>query len=593
MRPGRPPRGPASPNGSHRRPTAVPHPGARSSVVGVALPSCLPSLLAVLLTAAVPAMEDGQVELHPEDLPLERALAADSTGWQTVRFDRVVPSSGPVWLRTRVQVPLREPGAPLPALALGVLGAWEAWWDGVPLGQNGRPGASALSEVPGRVDVLLPLSPEGATPGAHVLTLRLSSHHLGFQPTGILHEVRVGDAAVLARARLQSLLPALCTLGALVLMGLHHLVRAASEPRRTTALLLGLACLAAAALVLLEGWRGVYAYAYPLQVVRLRLLLAAVVLVAVLLPAALAVAFDAPGRRWLLALLSGGLLIVAAMPGFDDKGLVALALSLAVSLGLAVGAVRRRKPGARGVLACVLFAGVLLVRDPWNFQERGFFIAFGVLLLSASVVHARQVRLQEERLSQALRATERLQLDLLSRSLQPHFLMNTLAALTETVETAPARAVHFIETLGEVYRHLVGMSGARTVALSRELELCRAYLALMSFRQGAPFVLDVHGALDLDATVPPALFHTLLENAFSHNRYVQPTTFRIEGERTPGRRGYRLVAPRGAGEGRAVMGEGTGTRYVAARLEEAFPGAWRLEAGPHEDGWTTRVEVPE
>ena len=582
----------ASPNGSHRRPTAVLLLEARGSVMAVALPSCLPPLFAVLLTA-IPAMEDDQVELHLEDLPVERALSVDSTGWRTVHALRVAPASGPVWLRTRVWVPEREPGDPRPALTLGVLAAWEAWWDGVPLGRNGQPGANADSEVPGRVDVLLPLSPEGATPGSHVLTLRLSSHHLGFQPVGILHEARVGDAAVLARARLQSLLPALCTLGALVLMGLHHLVRATSGPRRTTALLLGLACLAAAALVLLEGWRGVHAYLYPLQIVRLRLLLAAVLAVSLLLPAALAVAFDTPGRRWLVAGLSGGLLAIAWMPGFDARGLSALVLCLAVSLGLAVAAVRRRKPGARGVLACVLFAGVLLVRDPENFQGRGFFIAFGVLLLAVSVVHARQVRLQEERLSQALRATERLQLDLLSRSLQPHFLMNTLAALTETVETAPTRAVHFIETLGEVYRHLVGMSGARTVALSRELELCRAYLALMSFRQGTRFELDVRGAPDLDATVPPALFHTLLENAFSHNRYVQPATFRLEGERTPGRRGYRLVAPRGAGEARAVMGEGTGTRYVAARLEEAFPGAWRMEAGPQEEGWTTRVEVPE
>lgn len=581
---------------------------------GVALHIPLTSLFAVLLTATVPetgqverrpaplsvpptvtipALADGQVALHPEDLPPERALAADPEGWQLVRASRVALTSGPVWLRTRMQVPPREPGAPLPTLAIGVLGAWEAWWDGVPLGSNGRPGPSPEHEVPGRVDVLLPLPPEGATPGEHVLTLRLSAWHLGFQPLGLIHRVRVGEAETLARARLQWLLPALCTLGALVLMGLHHLVRAAFEPRRATALLLGLACLAAAALVLLETWRGVSSYAYPLQIVRLRLLLAAIVAVAALLPAALAVAFDAPKRRWLLLLLAGGLFTIAWVPGFDGKGTVALGLSLAVALGLTVDAVRRRRPGARGVLACVLFAAVLFAMDPEGFTERGFFIAFGVLLLCVSAVHGHQVRIQEARLSEALRATERLQLDLLSRSLQPHFLMNTLAALTETVETAPARAVHFIETLGDVYRHLVGMSGARTVALSRELELCRAYLALMSFRQGAHFALDVSGAPDLDAAVPPALFHTLLENAFSHNRYIHPATFRLEGERTSGRRSYRLIAPRGAGAERAVMGEGTGTRYVTARLEEAFPGAWRLDAHPGEEGWTTRVEVPE
>jgi len=41
-----------------------------------------------------------------------------------------------------------------------------------------------------------------------------------------------------------------------------------------------------------------------------------------------------------------------------------------------------------------------------------------------------------------------------------------------------------------------------------------------------------------------------------------------------------------------VFGEGTGSRYLRARLEEAFPGAWNLSDGPTEEGWTTVVEMP-
>ncbi|MEL6968587.1 MAG: hypothetical protein AAFO02_00350 [Bacteroidota bacterium] len=37
---------------------------------------------------------------------------------------------------------------------------------------------------------------------------------------------------------------------------------------------------------------------------------------------------------------------------------------------------------------------------------------------------------------------------------------------------------------------------------------------------------------------------------------------------------------------------GTGLRYVWARLEEAFPGRWELQAGPTTEGWRIHLAVP-
>lgn len=552
----------------------------------------LPLLLGLLLTAA-PPLEEGHVQVREDDVPLAQALDAGDAGWQSVPFGRVV-AKGPTWVRMQVQVPPRAPGAPPPALGVASLGAWEAWWDGAPLGRNGTPAVRPEEEVPGRVDVVLPLPEGAATPGPHVLTLRLSAHHLGFDAVGLLHDVSIGEASRLARARLLRLLPALCTLGALVLMGLHLGVRAASRRARgrTAGLLLSAACLLSAALLLLEAWRGIAVYPYPVHAWRLRGVVAASLLVALLLPAALAASLGALRWRWAVGLGAGGLLLALAMPSADGKAVVALGLSLLASLVLVGRAAGRRVPGARALLAGVLFATALYAADVGGFPERGFFVAFGVLLTCASAVHGFRVRRQEEQLEAATRTSERLQLELLSRSLQPHFLMNTLAALTETVETAPREAVRFIDALGGVYRLLLGMADARTVPLARELELCRAYLQLMGFRQGVPFSLEVRGRVDADAPVPPALFHTLLENAFSHQRYVRAATFLLEAEAADGRRRYRLVAPAGEGPPRtAAVGEGTGMRYVEARLEEAFPRAWRLEGGPSAGGWETRVEV--
>ncbi|QSQ16853.1 histidine kinase [Myxococcus landrumensis] len=550
--------------------------------------------LSLAASAALPSAQEGQVQVHPEDLPVEVALSGDARGWRTVDRHHVSEGTGPFWLRTQVEVPPREAGAPTPALALSMLGSWEAWWDGRPLGRNGQVGRTSAEEVPGRIDAQLPLPPELSAPGPHVLTMRVSAHRLGFQPVGTLHRLQVGEAVSLAQSRMFGLMPALCTLGALVLMGLYHLVRVRFARGGLATLLLGVLCLIAAALVLLESWRGLANYLYPLHPVRLRLLAAAVLAVAALLPATVHAAFGEP-RRWLRWMGLGlGLLSLTFVPGFDNKQGVALGASLVVSMILVVRARKRGEPGALGALAGLGVAGTLYLLEPWGFSDRGFFLAFGGLLLCLTVVHAQQQRRQQERLESATRSAERLQLELLKRSLQPHFLMNTLGALSEWVETQPAQAVRFIEALGTAYRHLLAVSGERTIPLARELELCRAHLDVMGCRQGTAFQLETEG-VDLAAPVPPALLHTLLENAFSHNRYVSPHTFRLQGslitEGAQPRRRYVFLAPLGTGT-RQGGGEGTGSRYLRARLEEAFPGAWGLQDGPTESGWMTRVEVP-
>jgi hypothetical protein len=369
-------------------------------------------------------------------------------------------------------VPHREPGTPTPVLALSLLGSWEAWWDGALLGRNGRVGRTPEEELPGSVDVLLPLPPEQATPGPHLLVIRASAHHRGFQPIGALYRLQVGEASQLARARLLWLVPALSTLGALVLMGLHHLARYFMERRSRATLLLGLLCLAASALLLLEAWRGLASYAYPLHIVRLWLQSASALAVAVLLPATLHVAFGEPRRAPWWGLCAVSLLGLSGVPGFDGKNTLGLGIALGVSLVIVLRAWRRREPGAWGALGGLGFATTLSLMDPLGFPERGFFLAFGGLLLCLGAVHAHQLRRQQQRLEAATRASERLQLELLKRSIQPHFLMNTLGALSEWIETEPAQAVRFIESLGAVYRHLLSVSGERAISLARELELC-------------------------------------------------------------------------------------------------------------------------
>ena len=129
----------------------------------------------------------------------------------------------------------------------------------------------------------------------------------------------------------------------------------------------------------------------------------------------------------------------------------------------------------------------------------------------------------------------------------------------------------------------------------------------MAKRRDETLVLEAEG-LDPTSPVPPAIFHTLLENALTHNSYradeSSPVTarFRLLQEKTPDRIRYVFEAPyRPIGpispHGPISKSEGTGLRYIHARLRESFGKDYRLSDGvdeldPARPVWRTVIDLP-
>lgn len=227
---------------------------------------------------------------------------------------------------------------------------------------------------------------------------------------------------------------------------------------------------------------------------------------------------------------------------------------------------------------------VSLVMGGYGFSDSAFFIAFCVLIVSLLVSMAR------EHESAKLRAA-RLEIELLQKSIQPHFLMNTLTAVMEWIEEDPAEGLRFLEALADELRIFGEVSKEKLIPLARELELCRSHLAIMSCRKGMRFEL-VSDGVATNATLPPATLHTLLENAITHNRYDgDRIIFRLQQRSDNGSRRYVLDAPLAKRASRETS-EGLGLRYVRARLEESYPNRWSLDASVVDDVWRTTIEVP-
>jgi hypothetical protein len=123
-------------------------------------------------------------------------------------------------------------------------------------------------------------------------------------------------------------------------------------------------------------------------------------------------------------------------------------------------------------------------------------------------------------------------LDSLRRQVDPHFLFNSLNALTSLVEEeSPARAVRFIRQLSQVYRYVLDSQSQELVPLSEELAFAESYIFLQKTRldEALQVELFLPPASELTAFyLPPLALQLLLENALKHNTAFQADPLRLQ-----------------------------------------------------------------
>lgn len=183
-----------------------------------------------------------------------------------------------------------------------------------------------------------------------------------------------------------------------------------------------------------------------------------------------------------------------------------------------------------------------------------------------------------------------LQIQALQAKINPHFLFNALSSIADLTATDPQNAEGAIMKLSRLYRYILTSSESRTVFLSQELEIVRAYLELEKLRLGKrlEYSMEVSGGLE-NVQLPGLVIQPLVENCIRHGLSPRVAGGRVDVHATVAGNECRIsVTDDGIGWNKSRPGAGHGLKNVQQRLSLIFGEDYALSINP---GNGVRIEV--
>ena len=187
----------------------------------------------------------------------------------------------------------------------------------------------------------------------------------------------------------------------------------------------------------------------------------------------------------------------------------------------------------------------------------------------------RQQREAERLEAEARRAREHA----LRAKLAPHFIFNTLNTLHAQIAQDPHQAQATTEKLAQVFRQVVQVSDAPTIALRQELSFVEAYLGIEQARLGERLHVRIEVPEELESIeIPPLSLQVLVENAVKHGIATseQGGEIRIHASREDA---MLILEVQDPGMGISKH-QGTGTALDTLRQRLSNPEDLKLEPTP-------------
>lgn len=191
-------------------------------------------------------------------------------------------------------------------------------------------------------------------------------------------------------------------------------------------------------------------------------------------------------------------------------------------------------------------------------------------------------RERELRASQLEARLAQSQLQVLKMQLHPHFLFNTLHAISALMHRDVEAADRMTTLLSDLLRLTIESAGVQEVPLRQEMEFLERYLEIQQTRFSDRLRVDVEiDPATLDAWVPNLILQPLVENAIRHGIASRAAAGRVEiRSRHIGGMLELEVRDDGPGLPEGEEGgwkEGVGLSNTRARLAQLYGRAHRFE----------------
>jgi signal transduction histidine kinase len=260
------------------------------------------------------------------------------------------------------------------------------------------------------------------------------------------------------------------------------------------------------------------------------------------------------------------------------------------------------------VVACLTFAmvhlavitpfRVLIAADPvdWDHLVRAFMVAFRLLFYLDVMTYWGIVGMYLALYYSNLRTSlAEAQLAALRAQLNPHFLFNTLNAISTLALKGDQVAV--TETIGRLSGLLRAALEEHTeeISLAREMDFLDDYIAIQRIRFADRLCVERHIASDtLDGLVPTMILQPIVENAIKHGVNAQRGVGHVDVSAVR-RNGSLVIEVRDSGPGfmPETVRDGIGLANTRARLEQLYGARQRFEYGSAPGGGAeVRITIP-
>ena len=239
----------------------------------------------------------------------------------------------------------------------------------------------------------------------------------------------------------------------------------------------------------------------------------------------------------------------------------------------------------------------------WIFTTLPFGVGvyFALVGIEHSLFFFQQVREREMQAAQLTAQLSEARLSALRMQLNPHFLFNSLNAITVLVrDQETVTATRMLELLSDVLRRVLRADSSHEATLSNELDFLSRYLAIEQVRFSDRLRPDIQIDQSVSqALVPIFLLQPLVENAIRHGiaSSADAGVIEIRGARE----GAELVLTvrddgirrSDSSTERHSPGEGIGLANTRTRLRTMYGNAARLETGFSQGGgFVATVRLP-